>query len=123
MSNYNFLKNEIEVIGEDKAKVIFICAGTDGRMSYEDTLCAGAFIRYLIKDYSSTALTDSSRAAMDLFSMHFKNLREFIESCSHAKLLKSLGFSDDIDICLSLNIFPVVPLIDNNSIINFIDYK
>ncbi len=108
-------KNESDF---ENAKVIFLCSGTNGRLSYEDTLCAGAFINSIYNRYlhRGANISDTAEVARYLYNFHSSNLKEFLSTREHSKYLKKIGFEKDIDLSLSYDIYPVVPLIYNSSI-------
>lgn len=113
-------KNQLDT--EEKvssAKIMFLCAGTNGRLSYEDTLCAGLFIHSLTKLYPGTTLTDSADASKNLYKLHSKDLLNFLKNREHALLLSKHGFDEDIHVSLSYDIYPVVPIILGNTIKKF----
>ncbi len=94
-----------------------LCAGNNGRLSYEDTICAGAFINRIREAVPDAEMTDSAHAAEKLFRIHSSDMNEFLASREHASLLKNIGFEEDIGLSLTFDKFPVVPLADNNFII------
>jgi len=91
-------------------QLFFLCAGNDGSLSYEDTICAGAYINTLNKVFKIESMTDSAHLAMNLYNLHSKDLRDFLGSREHALKLKNLGFFEDISICLTFDKYPVVPV-------------
>jgi 2-phosphosulfolactate phosphatase len=96
--------------------VTFLCAGNDGRLSYEDALCAGAFIRELIAKLDDAYLTDTAHVAKNLYSLHSVDMVTFLKSREHSERLIDLGFENDIDLAFTRNSYPVVPIISGNSI-------
>ncbi len=100
----------------DSTEICVMCAGTNGRLSYEDTLCAGAFINHFNRNYNNVTLTDSADAAKNLYNLHSVDLLDFIRTREHAKTLIANGMESDIKLCLTKNIYPVVPVIEGNSI-------
>ncbi len=109
----NFLSSDEE---KESAEICMMCAGTNGRLSYEDTLCAGAFINHFYKKYSNVTMTDSADAAKNLYNLHSVDLIDFIKTREHANTLTANGMESDIELCLRRNIYPVVPVIEGNSI-------
>lgn len=97
-------------------KIIFMCAGNDGRLSYEDILCAGSYISSLDNNYTDNYISDPAMAAMSLYKQHSKELTTFLKKREHALKLSRLGFEQDIELCLSYDICPVIPLIGSSSI-------
>ncbi|MCX6155391.1 MAG: 2-phosphosulfolactate phosphatase [Candidatus Kapabacteria bacterium] len=115
---FDYLKmNFIENSTIDKIpNFIILCAGTNGRFSYEDTICGGAVIKYLKTVLPESMLTDSADAARNLYNLHFADFRDFLKTRQHAVRLLELGFESDIDTAFTYNCFPVVPLVNGTSI-------
>lgn len=108
-----FIKSKTQ---EKNHRISFLCAGTNGRMAYEDTLCAGAFIDEIHKFLPDYSLTDTADASKNLYNLHSENMQEFIKQKQHPKSLIELGLVDDVDFCLTKDSFPVVPVISGASI-------
>ncbi|MGE5479996.1 MAG: 2-phosphosulfolactate phosphatase [Chloroflexota bacterium] len=108
-----FLRERIES-GADR--VAFFCAGSNGRFSYEDALCAGAFIDELSIEYPDASFGDAAAAARNLFALHAPGLKSYLKTREHAQKLIRLGFEQDIDVALDFNRFPVTPFIEGASI-------
>jgi 2-phosphosulfolactate phosphatase len=120
--NLNIVLNEIySYIEKDKEEgtdtnITFLCAGTNGRVSYEDMTCAGAFLDSINDKFDNCDLTDSAEVAKNLYTLHRTVLGEFLKTKSHARHLESIGMTDDIEACFEIDKFPVVPVVDENSI-------
>jgi 2-phosphosulfolactate phosphatase len=106
----------IENANDNKLKIIFICAGNNGKLSYEDTLAAGAFVSELKKVSHDLDITDSALLSMNLFDLHKPVMMDFIKLREHPQYLKNIGFENDIEIALTFDAYPVVPIV-NGSII------
>jgi len=87
--------------------VVLVCAGTQGRFSLEDTLCAGLFSELLTGKAQMGDTTLASRALFREFSRR-DMVQQVLES-SHAAYLASLGFSRDVEYCLQVSLLSVVP--------------
>lgn len=101
---------------EKDFKLIILCSGTDGRFSYEDTLCAGAIIEELGVSFPDTVCSDTASAAKNLFNLHSNDLIDFLKTCEHALYLKEIGFEQDIDEALTPDLYPVLPIVQGSSI-------
>lgn len=108
---YNLYLNQ-----RNNPKILFLCAGNDGKLSYEDMLCAGAFISALNKKYPDCIITDTAVASMNLYDLHSSNLSEYLKARDHAQKLIKLGFESDLEYCLTIDECPIVPIISNASI-------
>jgi 2-phosphosulfolactate phosphatase len=108
--------NDSDKSEEDNTRIIFICAGSNGRLAYEDTLCAGAFINSIVNLRPDVRLTDSADVAKNLFKLHSTDLKEFLKNREHASLLKEIGLENDIETCFTFDLYPVIPHISGGSI-------
>ncbi len=114
----DFVFKQVDLlIQEGKDPNIYIlCSGTNGRLSYDDILCAGAIIQDLVLQYNVGNLSDPADAAKNLYNLHRKDLKEFLFQRDHARRLIELGYEKDVDLSLTFNVFPVVPVYTENSI-------
>ena len=119
----DYLLDLIKEEDNDDLEICFLCAGTNGRSTYEDTLCAGAYLSKLLSLFPNTDLTDTAHSAMNLYELFKDNLNSFLKSRKHALYLKSLGFEEDIDISLTFDKYPVIPIIEGNSIKRLEDFQ
>ena len=113
-----FLEEKYLKDNEDQ-EICILCAGTNGRLSYEDTLCCGAIIKLLKMNHKNVQLTDTADAAKNLYNLHSVDLQQFLKTKEHAVFLKNLGFEKDVDLALTFDKFPVVPYIEGSSIRKF----
>lgn len=100
--------------GKD-TNLTILCSGTDGRISYEDTVCAGAFISQFTE--YEPEITDSALLAKNIYWQHKDNLAEFLSGTFHARRLLALGLQEDLDTCFTFDKNPVVPVFVDSSII------
>ena len=93
-------------LAEEQTDIVIVCAGTEGRFSLEDALCAG-----LIADRLSQvcSLSDTARAAQAMYRGAQPNLNACIGASSHARYLDSIGFAADVEYCLRHDCLDVVP--------------
>jgi len=112
----DFLTYFIHNFGQEGLNITFLCSGTNGRLSYEDTTCAGAYIDLISKNFLDSVMTDTALAAMEIYKQHETNLQQYIYEREHAQYLKKLGYEDDIRIAMSYDYYPIVPIIRGNSI-------
>ncbi|MBK9246785.1 MAG: 2-phosphosulfolactate phosphatase [Ignavibacteria bacterium] len=103
---------------QSNSEITIICAGSSGAFSLEDACCAGGYVGYLSSFIPTAQLSDSAVASESLFSNYRDNLLGFLQSTTHGKSLRELGFSDDIECAADLNSLEVVPKISGDSIIS-----
>lgn len=97
-----------EQLRADRRAVHIICAGTDGEITLEDTLLAGAFVDFLC-DQGDIRPDDSARIAWDCFENNGRVLLPALELSGGAASLKRLGYHDDIRAAAQVDLFALVP--------------
>ncbi len=117
--NFNIVLNDLlNSIQKNQFETFyFLCAGTNGRLTYEDSLCTGAYISNIIKKYPDLSLTDSAQTAMDLYEIYKHNLIDFIKTREHSQKLINLNLESDVDDCLTFDKYPVLPILIGNKVI------
>ncbi len=88
--------------------VHLLCAGTDGEVTLEDVLLAGAFIDCFC-DLDDVALNDSARLAWDCFEFHGAVLQETLKLGRGGANLLALGYDADIRAAAEVDKFMIVP--------------
>ncbi|KRQ86709.1 putative 2-phosphosulfolactate phosphatase [Caloramator mitchellensis] len=96
-----------KVVEENKDTVI-ICAGTYGRLSLDDFICAGKVI-YEMNYLMECRLDDSSTAAYLAYRDYKDKILEYVKNAKHYKYLISIGCAEDIRYCFTEDIIDVVP--------------
>lgn len=86
-----------------------ICSGTQGEFSLDDGLCAGLILHELKK-----RCTVTSSDFGELLTLPFKkdsfSLQTLLSKAYHLNYLKGKGLSADIDYCLQINQFTLIPI-------------
>lgn len=98
----------IDYVKNDE-NIILWCAGNNGKVSFEDTLFAGAFLERLEK-LKRLDFNDSSMISLNFWKsagLQFKG--------EHVKKLLKLGYKDDIEFCKQVSIYNVVPQLLNDA--------
>jgi 2-phosphosulfolactate phosphatase len=99
-----------EQLRADRRPVHMVCAGTDGEVSLEDTLLAGAIVDFLSDSSDEVQLNDAARLAWDSFENHGRCcLRGSLEVGRGGQRLKSLGYDADIRAAAGVDRFTIVP--------------
>jgi 2-phosphosulfolactate phosphatase len=101
---------------DERAHLLVVCAGTEGAVSLEDTLCAGAIAAGIVLRDPSVVLTDAGRAAALLYNGVRERLVEAVASGEHAQRLASLGFAADVVAAAQRNTSRGVPVYANTEI-------
>jgi len=83
----------VERLVHAEGYVRLLCAGSEGNLSFEDVLCAGAIVDALVRHDKHLAITDAARAAATVYAANAKKLTTAIASGTHAPALVEKGFA------------------------------
>jgi 2-phosphosulfolactate phosphatase len=97
-----------EQLRHEMRPVHVVCAGTDGDVTLEDTLLAGALVDFLC-DLGSVNLNDGARLAWDCFETHGRCLQGALELSHGGRNLRQIGFAEDIEAAARIDEFALVP--------------
>ena len=100
-----------------KKDVILVCAGWKNKFNLEDTLFAGAVVKKLTEEFNFETQCDSAIAANHLYNLAQDDLFTFLTNSSHRNRLAKLDLERDINYCLTLNICPVIPIMDGKYLV------
>lgn len=103
------------VMGSARNDVAIVCAGTEGRFSLDDGLCAGMLIE-LLKQQTEVETDDLGLLLTHYYINSKANLLGALSGCFHLKRLFTLGFYDDIRFCLETNCVTTVPVVQGGKI-------
>lgn len=96
--------------------VILACAGWKERVNVEDLLFAGAIVDRIKKQFEVD--NDSAFIAENLYQQYKGNLIQLIEKTSHYRRLERIGVLNDIKYCLSADVAPSLPVLENGRLVN-----
>jgi 2-phosphosulfolactate phosphatase len=97
-----------EQLRQDARPVHIVCAGTDGTVTLEDTLLAGALVDFLC-EVGEVRLNDAGRLAWDCFENHGRVLLGALQVSRGGTQLRELGYDDDIQAAAQVDQFALVP--------------
>lgn len=97
-----------EQLRQESRPIHILCAGTEGEVSMEDTLLAGALIEVLCETME-VALNDSARLAWDCFENHGRLLASAFEVSKGGAKLRALGYDEDVKAAAQVDQFTLVP--------------
>ncbi len=95
------------VLEEDEDLVV-VCAGTDGEFSLDDALCAGMIAEGIAQGKREVSFTDSA-LAMRAIAMGCREPKDKLAGSRHYSYLESIDFHEDLNYCLTLNLYDIVP--------------
>lgn len=107
----------IRRIGGDDSAVHLVCAGTDGEVSAEDVLAAGAILDAARAVERGDCLDEAARAAIALYrSVGHGDVREALVAAFGAaaggRNLLALGLGSDLPLAAAIDSLSVVPRLD-----------
>lgn len=90
--------------------VLIVCSGTNGEVSADDTISAGAIVSDLTRIVPDIRITDAARISMLAYTLAERGELN-IKETDHGKYLMGLGdsFISDIDYCFQESIIDYVP--------------
>jgi 2-phosphosulfolactate phosphatase len=112
-NNLPSIAKHLVVLDKD---VEIICAGANGTLNLEDTVCAGKLIAEMVALNLQIELSDSARASLVLNKSFGKSLKKFLTETEHGQLLIENGFSEDIKLCAQYGSVEVIPYFSNGVI-------
>jgi len=107
----------IEYLKTENRDVLLLCAGWKNKFNLEDTLFAGAIADALISKHEYSTSCDSAIAAGQLYHLAKHDLYQFLSLSSHRNRLQKLNLERDIKYCLTPNQCPVIPVMENGSLV------
>ncbi len=90
--------------------ILIVCAGWKGKVNLEDTLFAGAVVEKLKNHILPDC--DAPLAAQHLYNLAKDDMVTFLNSSSHVKRLNRLNIHKDIEYCLTVDQYQIVPRLE-----------
>ena len=100
---------------EEDDEVELLCAGTNGTITREDVLFAGAFVARALEQDSAIGLNDEARLARDawgLLTVKDNALATEFRETTGGKNLLALGYDRDLEVAAEIDCLNVVPELD-----------
>ena len=94
-------------VKEQQQNVLILCAGWKGKVNLEDSLFAGALTDMIIDEFDYE--TDAPLLARAGWLQMKDDLLHYIKNSSHARRLNRLNVHKDIEYCMTMDEFDVVP--------------
>lgn len=98
-----------------RQNVILGCAAWKDRVNMEDMLFAGAVVSRIKGSFSVNC--DAALIAETMYGLARHNLFDFMKQASHYHRLAQYGLEEDIRYCLTPDLAPVLPLLQNGALI------
>ncbi len=107
----------VEYIIAQNKNVILLCAGWKNKFNLEDFVFAGSVTHFLYVQHHYALDSDSALLGYLTFDRSRRKLKEFLNMASHKKRLENLNLDSDVDFCLSLNKYAIVPKLIEDKIV------
>jgi 2-phosphosulfolactate phosphatase len=92
--------------------VVVVGCGWEGRRASEDEAAAGAILRHLQE--KGAELDGRARRVVDAY---LSRPTELLRNNAAARRLRRLGYEEDLDLCLTEDVLPVVPRLVNGAFV------
>lgn len=102
-------------LASDGRPVKILCAGTNGEVSMEDVLCAGAIVSQLVAAGFAHHADDQSRIAERLYesaAAEREGILRVLRASRGGRNLIEIGLDEDVRDCADVDRWPVVPGFD-----------
>lgn len=96
---------------KDEENLVLFCAGTNGKFSLDDGLCAGMIIDRLSR-LIPIRLDDLGQLLLKLWRSSHGNITKTLADCSHLKYLIANGYEKDVSFCLQTDTHEIMPFYD-----------
>lgn len=100
-----------------RAGILLYAAGSDGRVSLEDTVCAGLIARELSLQVPVLRARDAARVAIRAYTAVAADWPGPLLQGDHAQRLAAKGYGADVDWCLRINTLDAVGIVSEGRII------
>ncbi len=107
------------LIADDKDSLI-ACSGHNGGFCLEDGVCAGMIVDRLKKEMPQDAIDmgDEGLAGYVLYQYYDNKLHKMMEESFWGKQLIDNGMGDDLPICVSIDLYDVVPVLRGGALVH-----
>ena len=107
-----------KMVADDDRDVVIACAGKEGNLSIEDTICGGMLIHLLDERHGKKLqLNDAGALALLLYRNSIDAIRESIAESEHGRFLASIGFSGDVQAAAAVDSMPVLPVLKDGRLV------
>ncbi len=96
-----------------RERLYIICAGTQGKFSMDDALCAGMIAARFVEEHSESErieLSDAAAAAIGLYERYAGEIGERVAACRHGRNLAALEMEKDVSYAVQIDRCGVVPV-------------
>ena len=107
----------VNALQEHDNDIVLICSGWKGRLSFEDSLLAGALIHSLGNGTLPSNAKDGAMVVYGLYEKYGDDIAAIIKQSDHAQRLKGWVDENEIDFCCDVNKFDILPVYNDGIIV------
>lgn len=93
---------------KNSSDLLFLCSGVKGMITYDDAFTAGLAVKYILTRPYKFEYSDSAKLVLSAALCEF-DIIDALEKSLSAKLLRSVGYGDDISFLSHLNKYRIAP--------------
>jgi 2-phosphosulfolactate phosphatase len=105
----------INYLANQSLDVIVLCSGWRGSFNMEDTLYGGALVSGLEGIFSHES--DSALMAKRIYESARYDMMKYLEDSTHFKRLSRLNSYNDIDFCMTQDLYNVLAMMQNGELV------
>ena len=105
----------VAYLSKEADDLLIVCSGWKGKVSFEDTLYAGALASELLPTYNWDC--DAASLAIELYEANKNDLLASIQKSSHYQRLKRLKIERDFEFCATVDKYDVVPVLKDGVLV------
>lgn len=106
------LQSVIDFLAKEQRDTVLFCAGWKDRTNLEDSLFAGAVVQLLDAEFD-----DASLLCKQAYQICGNNLFQSLQNSNHFQRLAKKGVIKDIEYCCEIDLFDIVPVLQNGKLI------
>jgi 2-phosphosulfolactate phosphatase len=108
---------------QQNRNVLILCAAWRNKFNLEDSVLAGAIVERLLGNKKYYTICDSALAALDLWLLSKSDLVGYIDKAAHRSRLRDRGLDDVIEYCHTPDLTDVIPVLEENYIVELKNIK
>jgi 2-phosphosulfolactate phosphatase len=114
--NYSATLAMLRAAARGGCDIGILCAGRERQFALEDAACAGRFVRGISRRGIRANLNDAATAAVLLDKKYGDDLLGLFSASAHGRALAEAGYTSDLELCATVDAFPVVPVYQERQI-------
>lgn len=100
----------LDYVAKLQKDILLLCAGRKNGPAQEDSICAGAYVKYLRNNFYKMHFSNLAMEAYYLYQTLGNSLHDMVYKSPSGQNLISMGLKVDIDFCLRKDVFNTIAL-------------